>query len=203
MAVMGSKLAGKTRFAMTKARHKLTLEKAIGEGKVDSELIDFCRRVSDTDNYFTSSCCSGRILLLGIVKEGSKKDAYFHRKWHREVELGEVLEGLNSESEGMVWFKMEGFILHVGCKDLEACEKVLEGMRQRGVKRGGIMVVKEGKYIVELEGTQEMSVPVKRGSEKLVDDEYVGELVGIANRKMRKNLEVLKGFTEWCESRLN
>lgn len=182
------------RFRMSKERHKESLEKAISDGLVDEQMIGVCREIAATTDFFTSSSCAGRILLLDVVREGVKKDSFFHRKWHREVFFDEVLEGVKAKTKGTVWLRAEPFIFHIGCRDLAAARKVLLLKDLAGVRRGGICVAKEGKFIVELTGTQYLCVPVKEGERILVDEKYLKELVSFVNRRLKANFERLEKF---------
>ena len=149
------------RFSMVKQRHASTLEKAGREGKLDSAMAPLCGYIAKTKDYFTSSGCGGRILLLGLV-DRTKKNSYFHRKWHGEVRPGEVIKALKEKTRGEVWLKMEPFIIHIGTNSLENARKLLALKDRSGIKRGGIISAKPGKFIVELIGTDELSVLVKK-----------------------------------------
>ena len=180
------------RFKMVKERHKSTFEDALKKGKMDEKLINFCEYIASTKNYFTSSCCSGRILLLRI--EGSdrdKRNCHFHRKWHDVANFEKLWEGIIENTKGKIWFKLEPFILHLGCKDLEHATKILGVMKLAGIKRGGIIVAKEGKFIVEFMGTQEISLLVKDEDKILVSKEYMEKTLDEANRKIKINEEML------------
>ena len=144
--------SGIERFAMVNAMHKKSLEKAIQEKKADKQIIPLCRFVSKTKNFFTSSSCAGRIILLQLPKGESKREACFHRKWHCVVKEKELWEGIDAETKGELWFKLDPFIFHVGANSLENAKKVLAAMTKAGVKRGGIIVAKPGKFLVELKG---------------------------------------------------
>src|SRR3989344_3740924 len=91
-----------SRFGMIKERHRKTYEAALSQGKVDPQMQALCSFIAGTKGYYTSSCCSGRIMLL--ERRGDRKsENFFHRKWHREVAAKELLEGINEEVEGDLW----------------------------------------------------------------------------------------------------
>ncbi len=183
---------GPARFKMVKERHRETMEKAVCEGKADEKMLPLLEFIAGTKNFFTSSSCSGRILLLGLPKGEDKKEAYFHRRWHRKAKEKEFLGAMKEETRGELWLKQEPFILHVGAKTIEGCRKVLGAMHSAGVKRGGIISAKEGKFVVELQGTQGMHIPLKKGKKLLVEGEYLDFLLGKANEKLEKNFIALK-----------
>jgi tRNA wybutosine-synthesizing protein 3 len=188
-----------TRFRMVKERHAKSLQKAIEEKKIDEKVINFCSFIAKTKNYFTSSSCSGRIALIGLQKDENKKNAYFHKKWHSKVKLNELLKELQRKSKNTLWFKLEPFIYHIGCKNLSSAIKLLEVMKKAGIKRGGIMVAKKGKYLIELQGTQEMSFPVKEKNKILLTKKQLEYYLKIANKKFEKNEKARKRFENACK----
>lgn len=198
------KVAGveKKRFTMVKQRHKETLSEAVEKNLADEKIVSLCNFVASTKNFFTSSGCAGRILLIQLPKGESKREASFHRRWHRQFSFGEAKKALQEKTVGELWLKMEPFILHIGSNTIENARQILAVMSRAGVKRGGIIVAKPGKFLVELQGTQEMSVPLKQGEKILVKDDYLRWLVEKANSKMRKNDEMLRRFEKECRQAL-
>ena len=180
-----------SRFQMIKARHKKSLEKAIKEGKADPPIIPLLEFIAGTKNFFTSSSCSGRIMLLGVPENGTKKDSFFHAKWHRTVSFEEFWKEMQKPSKGALWMKAEPFILHIGTHSIENANTILKAMRLSGIKRGGIMLAEKQKTMLELMGTQNLSLPVKKNNEILLEENYLKYVLGIANEKAKKNYEML------------
>jgi len=181
-----------TRFEMTKKRHAGTFAKAVREGKADEAFIPLCGFIAKTKSFFTSSCCAGRILLLELQKDEKKLGSNFHRKWHREVKPKEVWNAMQEPVKGELWFKMEPLILHLGTDTLENANIALGAMKKAGIKRGGIIVAKPGKFLFEIEGTQRISVPVKSKGKILIEKKFLDFLVKKANAKMKKNSLAIK-----------
>jgi len=181
------------RFRMVKERHKKRFELAVKKGEADEIIVPLCRYINSTKNFFTSSSCSGRIVLLGIKGKGKNK-AYFHRKWHQAVSFDKVWEAIGENTKGNLWFKMEPFIIHIGARTLKDACKVLDIKNSAGVKRGGIIAAKPGKFILELIGTEEMALPVKLGDEIIVTKEFMKKVVEKANEKLEANNERLRKF---------
>lgn len=193
----------KSRFEMIKAHNSEQLEEAIAEGKADQKMIKLCRFVNSTKNFFTSSSCAGRIALLSVKSIGKKQPNAFHRKWHRKVTLKEVIEGLEEKAdEKELWFKLDPFILHIGTDNLENARTILQCMRLAGIKRGGIMLAKKEKFIVELQGTHTISLPIRNEGIALVDKEYLSFILKQANDKLVDNYERLKLFEKVCRKEL-
>jgi tRNA wybutosine-synthesizing protein 3 len=180
------------RFSMVKENHKKSLEKAIAEKRADRQMVPLCKFVSGTKEFFTSSSCAGRIILLQLPKDENKKEASFHRKWHRKVREKELWQGIKAETKGELWFKLDSFILHIGAGYLEDARKILGCMKKAGVRRGGIIVAKPGKFLVEMQGTQTIAFPVKKGKEVLVGKDFMKYNLDRANKKLAQNYEMLK-----------
>jgi tRNA wybutosine-synthesizing protein 3 len=185
-------LLGKNRFSMVKETHRKSLEKAIREKKADELMHSVCGFIASTKGFFTSSSCAGRIILLQLPFDENKRDASFHRKWHRKVGEKELWKAVEEKTAGELWFKLDPFILHIGTKDLKAARKILECMKKAGVKRGGVIVAKEGKFLVEMQGTQVIAFPVKKDEKVLVGKDFMAYALKRANEKLGKNYALLK-----------
>ncbi len=191
------------RFNMLKKHNREELEKAIKEGRADMRMKGLCTYLNSLENFFTSSSCSGRIVLLSVKSIGEKQPKAFHRKWHRKVKLKEVVDALEEKTrEKELWFKLDPFIIHIGARDLENARKVLKCMRAAGIKRGGIIVAQKGKFLIELQGTHAMALPVKSHGEELIGREYVTFLVKQANKKLGENYKRLELFERVCRREL-
>ncbi len=184
-----------TIFQMIKEHHKKTFEKAIKEGKMDLEFIPLCKHIAKTKNFFTSSCCAGRIVLVSLDQKERKKESAFHRKWHRKVNYNEVKKGVDLFNGEVLWLKQEPIILHIGAKDLENSKKILAICEKVGVKRFGIKVAKEGKFLIEIVGTHSINIPIKEGK-IVISDEYLKYILKKCNKKFEKNQATLKNFTK-------
>lgn len=191
-----------SRFSMVKKRHRQTFLEAVEKKRADPYIIPLCTFIAGTKNFFTSSTCSGRIVLLKVNEQETKKEAAFHAKWHREVEFSELWNALNEKSGEELWFKMEPFIIHIGTDTEKNAGKLLEIMKKCGIKRGGIQVLKEGKIILELTGTQHISCPAKKEDNLLFTQDYAREILARANKKLAKNHQLLEKFEQECRKNL-
>jgi tRNA wybutosine-synthesizing protein 3 len=183
-----------TRFEMIKKHHTQTLIKAITEKKVDEPIIPFLKEIINIPNIFTSSSCCGRILLLNSNKDENKKYSSFHKKYHRTITYEEFINDINNSNKDYLWLKVEPFIFHIGCKDYVVAEKILRFCRDFGLKKAGIISVKEGKFVIEITNTVFLSTLIKKDSDLLVTKEYLKEIVMLANKKLEKNFKKLKLF---------
>ena len=180
-----------SRFLMTKEHHKDTYLEAKAIGRMDNDFIPLCDYIIKTKNYFTSSSCAGRIALIGLGEEETKQESAFYRKWHRTVKESEVIEAVRDFSGAVLWFKQEPLILHLGTNNIENAKKILTLCEKVGIKRAGIKVAKDGKFIAEILGTQNINAPIKQGK-MIVSDDYLKYLVKKGNEKFKKNQELIE-----------
>lgn len=191
------------RFNMTKNTSMSKLSKAIDEKKADAMLVPFLKKFNKKKNIFTSSSCCGRIMLLGADEEENKKPKMFCAKWHRTVKTKEVLNELKKDYDHPeIWFKQESYIFHFVCKDLDVAKKVLLLKNKYGIRRGGIFTIDDGRYIIELIGSNSMSVPVKFAKEIFLTDKQIDTIVKKANAKLTKNYKILKELMKAFEKEL-
>jgi tRNA wybutosine-synthesizing protein 3 len=194
-------LGQKTRFRMTKDHHKATYLEAKQIGRMDADFIPLCDYIIKTENYFTSSSCAGRISLISLGEEETKKESAFYRKWHRKVKAKEVLDAVKEFKGKVLWFKQEPLILHLGTNTLENAKKILEVCEKSGIKRAGIKVAKDGKLITEILGTQNITAPIKEGR-VTAEKKYLLYLVKKANEKFEKNQELIKKLEKMAKKEL-
>jgi len=184
-----------SRYNMTREFTMKKFYKAIEDGLVDEMLVLYLKRYNSTlkDTYTTSSC-AGRILVLGLDKEEQKKPNLFVGKWHRTVKLKEVIEKLDEKKYDELWLKQEPFIIHLVVKDLGGAERVLNAKKEAGIKRGGIINLKEGRIIIEILGSSYMAVPIKMKDNVLFNKKQLTILVKKANQKVKRNYKQMWKF---------
>jgi len=167
-----------------------SLEEATGKGLVDEEAIPLVSAINANPSLVTSSSCAGRIALLS-VDEG-KADATFFAKWHQPINFSEFKKKLESyKSEKPLWLRSEPFILHVFAESTEEADSFLQLVRKLGVKRGGIQQLTP-RVFIELIGTNSFSLPIYSGKKPLVSDEYLQQVVALANDNLEKNAKMLE-----------
>ncbi|RMF07001.1 hypothetical protein D6764_00925 [Candidatus Woesearchaeota archaeon] len=110
----------KSDFDRMKRRALLKKDKSRA-GSIDEPIRELINFINSLDDYYTTSSCSGRILI--IAPSGKKKDSQWLLVKHAPVSAGEVRDALSSlPDSGTVWFRVESFIVHVGCRNLDAAD---------------------------------------------------------------------------------
>jgi len=155
-------------------------------GKWDEKIISLCDKINSLDNYYTTSSCSGRILLM--VDQEKKGENLFLFVSHDKVSFKKLKEELNSalKKKKNIKFKLEPCILHIACETLEDAKKLFEIGKNAGWKRLGIIGTRNG-FTFELNSTEKLEFPVIQNKKILVDDEFLKIAVDEANRKLEKS----------------
>lgn len=183
------------KFTTIKQNASETLHVAMREKKIDPLMIGISQFVERTTSYFTTSTCSGRITLMDLNEDESKKENVFYRKWHRKVKLEEVWKAVEEyPHKGNLWLRQDAFVYVIGTNTWENVEKIIRACQEAGVKRYGVHHFEDDKIMMEIFGTQNMSIPLVVRGKRLVEKTHVKEWVKIANQKWARNESKRKQF---------
>lgn len=183
------------KFRAIKTSAAKTLHIAIDEKKIDPLMIPISRFVEGSTNYFTTSTCSGRITLMDLNEDESKKENVFYRKWHSTVKFNDVWKGIEEyKTKGNLWLRQDAFVYVIGTNSWENVKQLIRACQEAGVKRYGVHHFEDEKILMEIFGTQNMSIPLITRGKLLVDKNAVKEWVKIANRKWKQNEAKRKAF---------
>lgn len=188
-------------------------------GNWDEKIKKLCEKINSLENYYTTSSCSGRAVLM--IEQEKKAEGLFVAVYHDKITLEKLKEDLkkiisspttitptNSQlhlhspdlnsvkllahlQNAKIKFKLEPCILHVSCRSLEDAQRIYDKAKLSGWKKSGIIGTKNG-FTVELNGTDRLEFPVIRGNKILVDDEFLKIIVEECNEKMEKSWEKIK-----------
>jgi tRNA wybutosine-synthesizing protein 3 len=162
-------------------------------GHIDVQIRPLVSLINSLPDFYTTSSCAGRIVLL-IKNEHAKK---FDSKWlfvsHDKVTLQMIKKPTKALPKDLIWLRQESFILHICARTIEAANSMLNLAKAAGFKHSGIMSVNK-RIMLEIGGTENMDVPIADKGRLLVDYKYIGFLVKAANSKMQANRQKLKRF---------
>ena len=188
------------------------------KGEWDKKIISLCNRINSLENYYTTSSCSGRIVIMfDKEKKSSKlfikvyhdllefeelrKNLYDIVKLHSQVrdinkkQLMKNLEDNNSKKSlsvparsNLIKFKQEPCILHVVCRTLEDAQDFYDKARLAGWKKHGIIASK-GRFVVEINGTDKLEFPIINKGKILVNDGFLKVVAKKSNENLKKSWE--------------
>lgn len=167
------------------------------KGAIDARIEHVVEHLNAHPQYYTTSSCSGRTVLLSEDSSGDtvrKKGCVWLNVSHELLGQGELELSLSSHT-GSAVLKFEPFILHVRCHTLEDARKLLATSIGAGCRNSGIMISKTGSVHVAVRTTLSMEVPLSQNGNLLVSAQYLEFLRSEANAKMAKNWARLERFS--------
>jgi|SRR3989344_9491831 len=163
------------------------------EGQIDRHILKLCGIINDKDQYYTTSSCSGRIILLKDVEIKDKENFLF--KSHDKISFSDLkkeIEKAAANYKGRVKFKFDACILHVACKDLVSAQKLYDKAKLSGWKRNGIQSSTNGRFVLELNSSERLEFPVLDKGKVLVSDEFLKIIVSESNKSFEKCWDKIK-----------
>jgi tRNA wybutosine-synthesizing protein 3 len=157
-------------------------------GGWDEKILGLCEKINKLDDYYTTSSCSGRVVVMeDVVKKGP---GLFFYVSHDKISLNVLNEELGKiageDGKGIIKFKQEPMILHVACKDIESAKIFLDKVRDLGWKKVGIIAMGKN-IIVEINGSEKMEFPIMQNGELLVKEEFLELVVKKSNDNLVRN----------------
>jgi len=171
-------------FALAKEKALRRLREEIE--KVDTDIISLLEILNSSKHFYTTSSCSGRIIVLEVPKVGMKKEAKFLGKWHDSVNLDEVMEAIRKYRKGLLWFMAQPPIMHVVADDVEKAKELLELSRKSGFKNSCIKSLGK-KILVEIESTERFDVPIGRDGKIFCDENFLEMLCELGNELLKRS----------------
>ncbi|XP_063076157.1 tRNA wybutosine-synthesizing protein 3 homolog [Engraulis encrasicolus] len=166
------------------------------KGSIDDDIYPVVSLLNNSPNYFTTSSCSGRVIVIDGLSETSeiqKQNCSWLFVTHQKCSEEDVISGLRN-SRGSAVFKFEPFVLHVQCKDITSARLLLSVAVQSGFRNSGVSIGKRDKIILAVRSTHCLEVPLSHTGEIMVNEKYIHFLVQAANQKMTENLHRIKRF---------
>lgn len=159
-------------------------------GKWDVKIKGLCDKLNKKKEYYTTSSCAGRIILLKSSK-GKIENGFLFRT-HKKIKFEELKKILDKvDYKGFVEFQQTTCILHVACASLEDAQKLIDKSKFVGWKRSGIMATGK-RFVVELISTENIEFPIMNKGQVLVDDDFLKLIVREANNKLERVWEKIK-----------
>lgn len=162
------------------------------KGEIDKPIKSLIKLINKSNNYYTTSSCSGRIVLLA-KKQGEKQGAKWLLSTHKKTNLKQIKSALKTIPKQNVYFRFEPLILHVAADSIENAQKLVNKARDIGFKRTGIQSTKN-KIIIEIASTEILNTIIAKNKKLLVNNDYLKILIQEANKKIEQNKSKIKRF---------
>ena len=162
------------------------------KGCFDDRIVSLLNMINKLDDFFTTSSCSGRVLILVTDEHRKKKDVQWAFSSHEPVDFEQVKQSMSNLQEAEeVYFKFDAFILHVAARSLDDAGIFLEACHKAGLKRAGIISFSP-RFLIEVYANLRLTVPVIRRGKLLVTNDYLETLVEISNGYFEKNFKYIE-----------
>jgi len=171
------------------------LEREALQERVDGDVLPLLRLLNQHPDIYTTSSCSGRIMVAEAVRPSYSKGRGFKpvARWHHPVPPELVAEAVAQLDNA--WLMVRGAILHLAAADAKTAYRLVEIGRGTGHKHSGIIAMNRGGIFVEILGEERLDIPLKRNGAAVTD---VAVAVDMAN----KTLVLAKLRLYWLAARL-
>ncbi|MBS3159702.1 hypothetical protein J4436_02855 [Candidatus Woesearchaeota archaeon] len=142
------------------------------KGSIDNDIKYLLEKINSLNDYFTTSSCSGRIVLLTTQEKKSSKFIFVS---HQPCNLPKITQNC--------WLMVEPIILHVRCRNLNAANILLDLVLRAGLGKSGLISL-DG-LLLEINSTERIVNYLTPN----LNQEYITELNEIANNKLKKMKE--------------
>ncbi|MBS3105669.1 hypothetical protein J4234_05405 [Candidatus Woesearchaeota archaeon] len=170
------------------------------KGCIDKDAVKIVNEINSKKDFYTTSSCSGRIVLLEMKSKRKDECSWILTK-HNKVKLNEIKNSLKkyiknspitkinnkikNNQKNQIWFKQQPLILHVACRNLDAAKRLLDAAR-KVFKHSGIISINEKKIVVEIIGNERIETIIA-DKNFAADENYIKNLVKYANDNFEEN----------------
>jgi len=164
------------------------------KASIDKDIKKLIDLINSKKNYYTTSSCSGRILLISIPKNYQKNKVEWHFVSHKKTNLREIKNALKKiKTKKDVWFRQESMIVHIASRSLEDAQKLRDIASRLGFKRSGIIASRKN-IIMELIATENLDTIIMKNGKILVNDDYLKIIIKEANKKLARTKKKIKAL---------
>ena len=188
------------------------------KGYIDKDAVKIVDCINSKSDYYTTSSCAGRIVLLEM-KSRKKNDCGWIFSKHDKVNFNEINNALKhnnqktrelplnagkkedtslgSSAKNPIWFKQQPIILHVACRSLDAAKRLLEAARKM-FKHSGILSITDRKTTIEIIGSEKIDTIIA-DRDFIADEKYIKQLVKYANHNFAENKRKSERFLRFIK----
>jgi len=181
------------------------------KGSIDVKIKKLVDKINSLEDFYTTSSCSGRILLLAIPRSNKKNEVQYLFATHKKTNYNEIKKIINKTQENQrfsghrkskgfsselpkndVWFKVEPVILHIASENLNSAKKILNTARDIGFRRSGIISLGKNRVTMEFVSTEKIETIVSKNGKLVIDGDYFKILIKEGNQKLEKTWEKIE-----------
>ncbi len=185
----------------------------------DKKIVSLCKKINSSENYYTTSSCSGRVAIM--IDQEKKGKGLFLKRYHDLItfkqlkkDLGNIIK-LHSEAHGIdkkqLIKKTNGLISSKRIRASDELGNLIKFKQEPCIlhvacksfgdaekiyekaKQGGWKrsgIIASGKrFVVEMNGTEKLEFPIINKRKILVDDYFLKLIIKKSNKNLKKSWE--------------
>lgn len=172
------------------------LEEALQEQRVDLEVLDLINTINSFDNYYTTSSCAGRFVILAKNSFRGKYTAEFVYKTHSPpVDIQIVKESLEKEFEGYLYINVEPPTFHIACRTLDDAIALHQMAVDYNIGYSMFKTIKKS-IVVEIRGTGMLQIPIGLYNKVFLSEGYLEHIISLSNEILTDEQSRIKKFEQ-------
>jgi len=179
------------------------LMKEHSEGRTDVDILDLLNLINSSQNYYTLSSCSGRIQIIEGRNYSKRKELRSIAKFHYGITKDDLINSFQNIKGDYAWISLQPPIIHIAAKSLDDAIKLLKIARASGFKHSGIQSKNPDRYVIELNSSFRLDIPLRYKGVNLIKQEDIELLVELLNENLKSAKECIIKFKENLSKILN
>lgn len=166
------------------------------KSSIDAKIKNLVKKINSLENYYTTSSCSGRIMLISISKSQKKNETKWLFVSHKKIKYSQIEQiiGKITKNDNDVWLRAEPVILHIVSNNITNANNLLLIARDSGLKRSGMISINKNKTTMELISTERLEALIAKKGKVIINKEYLKILITEANAKLEKTWRKIDRF---------
>lgn len=132
------------------------------KGSVDFPIAEMVKKINDSNDFFTTSSCSGRAVVFSLDPQNRKKNCVWHLTSHEPISFPQLQEAIEKSEFHELTIKFEPLILHIQCRTLEFAKKLHQIALDSGFRNSGLTIGKSGKFTLAIRSTLALEIPFNK-----------------------------------------
>jgi len=166
------------------------------QNEVDKDIIPLLKIMNSIPFIYTTSSCSGRIMLIDVPPTNRKEQSIRLARWHHPVRFEVLWEVVQDyKPKGILWFKQEAMIVAFAVPSIQWASYLIRLARLFGFKESGIRSINIGMrhIFMDITSTEKLHAPIATYDKGLlVEEDYMRYMVEIANNLLIRTKKKLK-----------
>jgi len=160
------------------------------KGNWDEPIQKLCDKINKYENYYTTSSCSGRILLM--IDQEKKGKGLFNWVCHKKFTFKEIEKEIEKlPKNAPIKFKQDPCILHIACKSIKDAQILYDKAKKTGWKRSGLISF-DKRVVLEINSTEKLEFPITEKNKLLINNDFLRAVTRNSNAKLEKGWSKIK-----------